>query len=424
MNYNIHTLSNGLTVITVPMADNPTATVLVMVEAGSKYETEDISGLSHFIEHMCFKGTANRPKAAQISEELDGIGAHYNAFTSQEFTGYYAKAHKRHLVKLIDVVSDLYLNPLFSEAEIEREKGVIVEEINMYEDLPHRKVGDVFMDLLYAGQPAAWNVLGTKETVTGFNRDHFVSYTNRHYVAPATTIVISGGIDENISIAALEEKCGGMRSTAKVEKMPVVEIQTSPQIKVEDRKTDQAHMLIGVRGIPARDSRYATMRVIEGVLGGGMSSRLFLKLREEMGICYYVRGLHDGYTDHGVLEVAAGVDKKRIGEAMDAILAELARLAKEKVSDLELKKVKDHLEGTLYLSLESSDSLAEFYALGRIIQGKLMTPDKVIEEIRRVTADDIVLLAEEVVTNERLNMAVVGQFDDTEIITQKLTLPL
>src|SRR5574343_287559 len=189
-------LKNGLKVITVPMKDNPTLTVLVMVEAGSKYETKEINGLSHFLEHMCFKGTIKRPKAIDISRELDAIGSQYNAFTAQEYTGYYAKSDAKHFKKIFDVVSDIYLNSTFPEGEMEKEKGVIIEEINMYEDLPPRHVQDMMMELLYGDQPAGWNIAGEKKNIINMKRDDFVKYHKEHYVPSATTIVVAGKITE------------------------------------------------------------------------------------------------------------------------------------------------------------------------------------------------------------------------------------
>ena len=196
MKFNKTILKNGLRVITVPMKDNPTVTVLMMVEAGSKYETKEINGLSHFLEHMCFKGTTKRPKAIDISQELDTVGAQYNAFTSQEYTGYYAKADFKHLDLLLDVVSDMYLNPIFEDKEIEKEKGVIIEEINMYEDLPHRKVQEIFMKLLYGDQPAGWDIAGTKDNIKNIKRSDFLDYRRKHYVPSATTLVVAGRFDE------------------------------------------------------------------------------------------------------------------------------------------------------------------------------------------------------------------------------------
>ena len=196
MEYKKTILKNGLRVITVPMKDNPTVTVLVLVETGSKYETKAKNGISHFLEHMCFKGTAKRPTAQAISSELDGLGSSYNAFTSQEYTGYYAKSSANHFKKIFDVVSDIYLNSAFPAAEIEKEKGVIVEEINMYEDMPHRHVHDLFASLLYGDTPAGWNIAGTRDNVRAMKREDFVQYHQAHYVPKATTVIIAGKVSE------------------------------------------------------------------------------------------------------------------------------------------------------------------------------------------------------------------------------------
>jgi predicted Zn-dependent peptidase len=218
MKFNKKTLENGLRIITVPMVDNPSVTVLVMVEAGSKYENKTTNGLSHFLEHMVFKGTPRRPKAIDISKELDSIGSHYNAFTTQEFTGYYAKVDKRHLDTVIDVVSDMYNNPLFDEEEIKKEKGVIAEEIKMYQDLPQQHVQDVFMELLYGDTPTGWNVAGTVENVKSFTREDFIKYRSQHYLASSTIVVVSGSIDENETIGKIEKAFGNISTDSKSKK--------------------------------------------------------------------------------------------------------------------------------------------------------------------------------------------------------------
>ena len=206
MQFHKTTLKNGLKIITVPMPDNPAVTVLVMVETGSKYEKKEESGSSHFLEHMMFKGTPKRPKAIDISRELESIGAQYNAFTSQEYTGYYAKVSREHIDTALDVVSDIYLHPLLNEKEIEKEKGVIVEEIRMYQDLPHRHVHDLFMNLVYGDQPAGWNIAGDEQTVKSFNRENFKKYLEEHYVAPATLVVIAGSFDNKNTKKNIKKK--------------------------------------------------------------------------------------------------------------------------------------------------------------------------------------------------------------------------
>ncbi|MCX6718951.1 MAG: pitrilysin family protein, partial [Candidatus Taylorbacteria bacterium] len=293
MQFNKTTLKNSLRVITVPMADNPSVTVLVVVEAGSKYETKEINGISHFLEHMVFKGTTKRPSAIDISKELDGIGANYNAFTSQEFTGYYAKADVRHTDKILDVVSDMYLDPLFDAAEMEKEKGVIVEEIRMYQDLPQRHVQDIFTELLYGDQPAGWNVAGTEANVRSFSRDALVKYREEHYVSGATTVIVAGSFDEVAMMGKIERAFSQISTDKGSGKLKVIEKQGEPKIEISFKETDQTHLVIGARAFPILDERVPVMTILSTILGHGMSSRLFSKMRDQLGICYYIKADHD-----------------------------------------------------------------------------------------------------------------------------------
>ena len=414
MKFTKKVLKNGLRIITVPMRDNPTITVLVMVEAGSKYETKKINGLSHFLEHMCFKGTERRPKAIDISRELDSIGAQYNAFTGQEYTGYYAKADKRHLDKVLDVVSDMYLHPIFKEDEIEKEKGVICEEINMYEDQPMRHVQDLWMELLYGDQPAGWNIAGTKEGVRRLSRNDFVAYRKKHYVAEATTVIVAGGFHEERLIQMVESRFEAVHRDKKEGKLKTKDAQSKPAVLVKFKETDQSHLVLGVRTLDTYRKENQILRLLVGVLSGGMSSRLFQKLRDEMGVCYYVRADNDTYTDHGALQVAAGVDNKRVPEAIRAVLEEFTRLKRELVSPEELRKVKDYLSGNLYLSLESSDALSEYYGYQEVLRKPMKTPEEVVKEIEAVTAENIRALAKKIFITKHLNLALIGRFKGTK----------
>src|SRR3989344_2145906 len=359
MNFSKKILPNGIRLITAPLKDHLTVTVMVLVEAGSKYETRKENGISHFLEHMCFKGTEKRPYALHITRELDSIGAAYNAFTGQEFTGYYAKCDFRHFEKALDVVSDIYLHSKLPEADMQKEKGVIIEEINMYEDLPQKKVQDVFSELLYGDTPAGWNIAGSKETVSAFTRVELLDYRTRHYVAEATTVVVAGNIDEQSAISAVEERFAHAHHGKKDGKEKVTEKQINPVARVVFKETDQAHFVVGVRSFDVHDKRNATLRVLSGILGGGMSSRLFQKVRDEMGAAYYVGAANEAFTDHGYFEIAAGVDQKRVDEVLTAVLRECVCLKQETVVSEELQKVKDYLTGTMFLSLETSDALAD-----------------------------------------------------------------
>ena len=412
MKYTKKVLKNGLRVITVPMKDNPTVTVLVLVEAGSKYENKKINGISHFLEHMCFKGTTKRPKAIDISKELDAIGSQYNAFTAQEYTGYYAKSDAKHFKQIFDVVSDIYLNSTFPEAEMQKEKGVIIEEINMYEDLPPRHVQDMLMELLYGNQPAGWNIAGEKKNILEMKRENFVQYHNEHYVPNATTLVVAGKITEKQVLAEVKKVFGKVSKRRKTQKVKVKEEQKSPKVLLKFKETDQTHFVLAVRTFDLFNKKNAVLALLGGVLGGGMSSRLFQKLREEMGVGYYVHAYSDPFTDHGFFQISAGVDNKRVEEVIEAVLEECRKLIKEKVSKEELEKVKECLIGNMKLSLESSDDIANFYGGQELLRKKIDSAEKKAEEIRKITAGQVQNLAKEIFKNKKLNLALIGPFKD------------
>jgi len=414
MKFSKKVLKNGLRVVTIPMKDNPTATVLVLVEAGSKYETKKVNGISHFLEHMCFKGTIKRPKAIDISKELDALGSQYNAFTAQEYTGYYAKSDARHFSKIFDVVSDIYLNSTFPETEMQKEKGVIIEEINMYEDMPPRHVQDLLMSLLYGDQPAGWNIAGEKKNVLEMKRDDFVNYKKAHYLPEATVLVVAGAVTEREVMSEVNKIFGKISTGKKKGKLKVKEIQNKPAVLIKFKETDQTHFVLGVRSFGLFDKRNAILSVLGCALGGGMSSRLFQKLREEMGVGYYVRAYNDVYTDHGFFQISAGVDNKRIEEVIKAVLAECNILKNKLVSEDELNKVKEYLIGNMKLSLESSDDIANFYGGQELLKRELKSAEEKAKEIRKVTAKQIQTLAKQIFKNEKLNLALIGPFKDKE----------
>ena len=412
MKYKKKVLKNGLRIVTVPMHDNKTVTVLVLVEAGSKYEDKKENGISHFLEHMCFKGTTKRPNAGDISLELDRLGAQSNAFTSHEFTGYYAKVHAKNVYKVIDIISDMYLSPIFDEGEIKKEKGVIVEEMNMYEDLPMRKVGYLFMELLYKDNPVGRTILGDKDFIKKAEQKDFIEYRNKHYVASATTVIVAGNIDEKRVIKDIEDKFEKISHSKKEGKEKVKEIQKKPELKIEYKKSDQSHLILGVRAFDFSKKDNLITSVLCGVLGAGMSSRLFKKLREEMGVCYYVKAENDSYSDHGYLGVSAGVDNKRIKEVVEVVLGEFKKLKDELVSEKELKKVKEAMISSLILGLESSDSYSEYYGIQEVLNRPINTPQEKIKKIKAITAKDIKRVANKIFVNESLNLAVIGPIKD------------
>ena len=394
----------------IPQPEALTATAMVSVEAGSKYETKEINGLSHFLEHMVFKGTRKRPTALEITSELDGLGAQYNAFTSQESTSYFAKVKKDNFGEILDVVSDMYVDPIFAQAEIEKERGVIVQELNMYEDTPMRKVQDIFMQAVYGDQPAGWDIGGRKEVIQKLTRDDFTAYRKKHYLPQATIVTLSGKFDPKRALKDVERHFSVLAPGVKGKKPAVKESQTKPKELVRFKDVDQSHIVMGFRAFNARDERKYALQLAAEILGGGMSSRLFQKIREELGAAYYVRCEPDLYTDHGLIQMSAGLDHEKIEVAIKAALEEFARLKSEKVDAKDLKKAKEHFIGELFLSLEGSDDIAGFYASAELLGLPLQTPEALAKKVNAITAAEVQAVARQVFTDRNLNLAVIGPF--------------
>ncbi len=413
-------LKNGLEVILAPMKDSMAVTVLILVKAGSKYENGSNNGISHFLEHMCFKGTSKRPSPKLISEELDSIGCQYNAFTSQEFTGYYAKASKKHLDTIFDVVSDMYLNPIFDKDEIEKEKGVIIEEINMYEDMPHRQVQDIFSKALYGNSPAGFTILGPKENILKTKREDFVDYTKKHYVASATKVIIAGNFDQKKIIKKVQDIFSKIPTSNKSGKEKIVEDKAGPSILIKNKKTDQTHMVLGVRTFSVSDKRNCALKVLDAVLGGGLSSRLSHRLRDQMGVGYYIRTSIEEFSDHGNFNVSIGADNKRVLEVINAIIEEFKKIKEEKILDAEIQKAKEYLIGNTLLSLESSDNMAEYFGMQKVLDQKIETPESFALNIRKVKSSDILKLANDIFKTENLALALIGSDLDKKQISKIL----
>lgn len=405
---------NGLRVLTVPMKDNPTVTVLVLVGTGSDYEAKEINGISHFLEHMCFKGTLNRPDGKMISHELDSLGCQYNAFTSNEYTGYYAKGDAKNFKQIFDIVSDIYLNSTFPEIEMEKEKGVIIEEINMYEDMPASHVQDMFQEVLYNDQPAGRSTLGTKENIRKMKRSNFVDYKKKHYVSENTVLVVSGNITNDDVYKEVNKYFKNVYVSKGGSKIKTKDIQKIPNVIVRYKETDQTHFVLGVRTFSIFDKRNTNLALLSAVLGAGMSSRLFNKLREEMGVAYYVRASNQPSIDHGSFQISAGVNNERIDEVIREILKECNLLVKEKVNDRELNKVKSLIIGNMKMSLEATDDIANFYGGQELLKKEIRTLDEKIKEINKVNAEDIQKMAKLIFNNKNLNLAIIGPYKEKE----------
>ncbi len=402
------TLPNGVRAILVPQKEALTATVLVMVAAGCEHEAPREYGIAHFLEHMCFKGTHARPTSQAIVRELEGMGAETNAFTGRRYTGYWAKAHKRHVRRILDVVADLYRNPRLPEEEIEKEKGVIVEEINMYEDQP-RELADLLFDrVLYgAATPEGHPIVGSKETVRSFTRDDFLRFRARHYHARTTWVVVAGAFDPRTlkkDIAALFGEVP--RGTLPPRHRP--KVRRGPTVAGIRKKTEQTHLVLGVPAFGLNHKDVPVLAVLATVLGKGMASRLFHRLREEMGVAYYAHAALNLYEHYGSLTIHAGVTHERLREVVAVIREELTRLTREPVSARELSIAKNYREGMLLMGLEATDDLALYYALQAVQQKKLQTPRERVRALRAVTAQDIQRVARALFRPEAYTLTYVG----------------
>lgn len=410
--YKKNTLENGMRVVLVPQPNSLTATVFVLVEAGSSYEDKKINGISHFLEHLCFKGTPTRPTPAAISSELDSLGAEFNAFTSNEITGYFVKIAAQKIDKAIDVVSDMYLNPIFDKKELEKEKGVIIEEINMREDNPARKTYCLFDELLYGDQPAGRDIVGTKEIITSLCRDDIVNYRKNHYVAKSTVVVVAGKFKESEILDQIKSTFSGVSTENKKGKIKVVEEQNKPAVLVHEKKSDQTHLMLGFRAFDMYDKRRYPLELLSNILGGNMSSRLFKKIRDELGAAYYINSGAYFLTDHGYLAARAGVDNSRVKIIIQAILGEFKKIKSEKVEEKELQKAKNNMIGRILLGLETSDSLAGFYGEQELFKEKIKTPQEIVEKIKNVTAEEVLKVANNVIKESSLNLVLIGPFNN------------
>ena len=420
--YKKNILNNGLRIISVPMKNTRAVTILVMVGAGSKYETRETNGISHFLEHMFFKGTKKRPNTLKIAETLDKIGGVYNAFTAKEFTGYWAKVDSFHLDTALDWVSDILLNSKFEEKEINKEKGVIIEEINMYLDTPMAYIEDLWEELLYGDQPAGWPTLGKKENILRFKRDDFLNYLNRHYSSKNTVICVAGNIKPSLVEKKVEKYFRKVKNIDLSHKSKVVERQKTPNSLVHFKKTDQTHLALGVRAYDLFHPQRFSQIVLAKILGGFMSSRLFISVREKRGLAYYIRTTSESATDTGYLVTFAGVDTKNVEQAIKLILKEYKKLKERKITASELKKAKDNLKGSLVLSLESSDAQASFYAGQEVLTEKILAPEEKIAKINAITIKDLQRTAKEIFQPSKLNLAVIGPFKDKKKFNKLLKI--
>lgn len=421
-------LQNGLPVILIDTKAFPSVTTMLLIGAGSRYETKENNGIAHFFEHMAFKGSEIYPDAFTISSTIDRLGGVFNAFTSKDHTGYWVKAPNSHFEKVADVLADMVLHPKLLQEEIDREKNVIVEEINMYEDMPSRKVSDIFDELLFKGHPLSFDIAGTEKTVTSFTRKTFLEYIETYYHPLNAVIVVAGGLTQHLDpeladksmdtyFEIIKEKFSNWEQKKKHSFNEYSVDQTNPALTIKYKKTEQAHFCLGFRAFSFKDERRHALTVLSAILGGGMSSRLFMEVRERRGLCYYISTGRELYQDVGTLVTQAGVtnNKEKLQESINVVLEEHKKIASGEVTDDELDKAKEMLKGRFLLSIEDSHDIASLIGTKYLLQEKIVQPEETIEHINMVSKKDIIQLAKELFISQNLNIAVIGPFKKGDI---------
>lgn len=416
MNYKLQTLSSGLRLLTVPMPGLESVTVTVWVKTGSRNEDKRINGISHFLEHMVFKGSKKRPTAKEISETVDSFGGEQNAATSKDWTNFYIKSSVVRLETAMDVLSDMVLNPILDTEEIEREKGTIIQEIAMYEDSPIMKIQDVIENLAFAGNSLGWDIAGDTKSVKEIGRNDFLRYRETHYHPEKMLVTIAGGITEGQAKKLAEKYFSGIKSQKSAFKGGNFKSsQRKPQLLLKNKKYEQTNFILGFmsegRGYEGRFAQ----SVLSAVLNGGMSSRLFIEVRERRGLAYSVQSSSDKFDEIGYFGAYAGTDPGKAAEAVKVMLDQFYGLAggKYPISEKEFTKAKEYIKGHLALSLEDTNAVNDFFGQQALFLNEILTPEEIQRRIDKVTIEDVMREAKKLFIPARLNLAIIGPYKDS-----------
>ncbi len=408
------TLSNGLRVLTAPLSHAQSVACYVMLNAGSRFEHDSNRGIAHFAEHMFFKGTEKRPTSRDLSSIVDGIGGEFNAFTSKEYTAYYIRCAGADRDTAFDVLVDMLRHSKFNGEEIEREKGVILEEMNMYFDTPRDYISSVYDTLMYGENPLGWETLGTRETIKAATRETFLDYIGTWYTPVRMVVGVAGMVGDDL-LPRLEELLGDASGNGAGSPPPAqVERSAEPRVHVHHKDSDQAHICLGVPSYPIQHPDRYALQLLATVLGSGMSSRLFLEVRERRGLAYYIYGMNSSYTDAGSLLAQGGVDIARIDEAVSTVVEQFRRIADETVPVDELEKARSFAKGRFVLQTESPNGLLLFGLRREVLEGRAAEPEELLAGLDAVTAEDVQRVAQDIIAGEGLRLAVLGPFDDAE----------
>ncbi|MBU0982099.1 insulinase family protein [Patescibacteria group bacterium] len=413
--YRKSTLTNGLRVITNKMSGTNAVTCMVLVKAGSRWETKNISGISHFLEHMFFKGAKKYENAKAVSEAIDSVGGDFNAFTGKEYAGYYVKVASAHTKLALDVLSDMMQHARFAEEEIEKERGVILEEFNMYQDTPMYQVAWNFERAMFGDQPLGWDEIGLKDVIRGLKREDFVKYKESLYTTENMVLVMAGDVNHD-EAEKLADKYFHMEAVKTTREMKsfVSGLDSVERVSLQTKKTEQTHLVCGVPGLPEDHKDHYVLKVLASVLGGSMSSRMFLAVREAKGLAYYISTGTEDYLDTGALYTRAGVDVNRVDDAVKAIVEEYDKVRRLGVPATEVKKGREFLKGKLTLRLEDSENLAQMYARDELLHDGVRTYAEIAKEIDEVTAEDVHRVAKDLLQDDALYLAVIGPYEDEE----------
>lgn len=408
MSYIKKTLENGVRVVLSPMANTKAVTVIALVGTGSNYEDKRINGISHFLEHLFFKGTKHRPKAGDVHRALDKLGAEHNAFTSKELTSFWVKSADKYFDESLDIVSDILLEPLFKEEELEKEKGVITQEISMYEDIPQRKVLELWDELLYPNQPAGRSIAGTKEIINSINRNDIINYKNDHYTASNMVVAVAGNIDEDSALKKIEKIFKKIPQGRKINKTVIKENQKMPVVSFLKKETDQTHLVFGARTFGMFDERKYVLGVLTVLLGGNTSSKLFSEIREKLGLAYYINSTTEYCMDAGYTIARAGIPHNSLKTVVKKIVKIINSFKNKEISLNDLKLAKDFLRGSMALSLESSDEVALFYGEQELFYKRILELEDIWKKFEAVSKNDIINLSRVIFKPSRIGLTTIG----------------
>lgn len=407
-------LDNGLRVITSAMPHTRSVSLGVFVGTGSRYERDEEAGVSHFIEHLCFKGTQQRATAKEVSEAIEGVGGILNGGTDKELTIYWCKIARPHFALAVDVLADMLSNSKFDPADIERERQVIIEEINMSLDSPQQRVDTLIDELMWPEHPLGRDVAGTKATVSTLARQDILGYLDHHYLANNTVLTVAGDISHQEASAMLEDAFGSWRTGSPQTYLPASDKQSQPRFQSEHRDTEQAHLCLALPGLSLKHPDRFVLDLLNIILGEGMSSRLFTEIREKRGLAYAIQSYVNHHLDTGSLTIYAGVDPGHLPTAVKAIVEEIYRL-KDKVPEVELTKAKELSKGRLLLRMEDTRSVAGWLGGQELLLGKILTVDELVSIVDSIQADDLLRVAQQLLIADKLNLAVVGPVKDKRL---------